>query len=236
MTPENIVADNKRIAKNRLDALLLLFMIAPLRAQALPVTNNVNAPIERVYEENEAIFEIALCNTSDSESEPEKESCSSSFFAEGFTPTPNRGRNGRNEISNERTTELFAGKKKRERQTADTIMNAQEFKNSKMPIDWAVFENRNSKLADEACKALLRGDNMAQTTRLINEYLKGNENPGIGSEHFKSGVSYLRHRRGGRVFYKLKTKDAVVYMKIMGISDKDNEDQVMRAMEREYDL
>ena len=102
MNPEEILKDDKRVARNRLEVLLLEYILGglalPSRAQSLPgnVTkaNNISAPIERVCDvvENGKIFEITLCTTSDSESDQEKDNSSSSIFAEGFTPPPNFGR------------------------------------------------------------------------------------------------------------------------------------------------
>ena len=190
--------------------------------------SNISAQIERVCDvveiENERIQDknrkIILCTNSNSDSEQENDNLSSSIFAKGFTPPPNFGRNSK---LNGRSESLFAGKKARERRAPDRLINSKEFENSNMPIDWEIFKDRNSRLASDAGKILIKNQTMANTKGLINAFVKGNDNPGI-------------HRDGERVFYKLETKDGMTHMKIIGIADKSKEKQIMRTIERKYDL
>ncbi len=62
---------------------------------------------------------------------------------------------------------------------------------------------------------------------LVERYLAGNHNPGIGTKHLERDIYYLRGRNGGRVFYR-ETVDG--YMEVLGKADKGNEDRVIRLV------
>jgi hypothetical protein len=62
---------------------------------------------------------------------------------------------------------------------------------------------------------------------LVERYLAGNHNPGIGTKHLEGDIYYLRGRNGGRVFYR---ETAEGYMEVLGKADKSNEDRVIRLV------
>ena len=63
---------------------------------------------------------------------------------------------------------------------------------------------------------------------LINKFLSGNENPGIGSKNLFKDICYLRGREGARVFYRIK--DGI--MEILGKASKANEQQVINIIKK----
>ena len=70
-----------------------------------------------------------------------------------------------------------------------------------------------------------------EADHLIDELLKGNENPGLGSKNLFKDVSYLRGRNGARVFYR---KTANGY-EILGKADKANEQTVINILKKLYE-
>jgi hypothetical protein len=77
------------------------------------------------------------------------------------------------------------------------------------------------------------GKNIAvqlDSNKLIQEFLNGNTNPGIGSKNLFKDVNYLRGRNGARVFYRVK--DGV--MEILGKSSKANEQNVINILKKLY--
>ena len=70
-----------------------------------------------------------------------------------------------------------------------------------------------------------------EANHLIDELLKGNENPGLGSKNLFKDVSYLRGRNGARVFYR---KTATGY-EILGKADKANEQTVINILKKLYE-
>jgi hypothetical protein len=62
---------------------------------------------------------------------------------------------------------------------------------------------------------------------LVEKYLAGNHNPGIGTKRLEGDIYYLRGRNGGRVFYR---ETAEGYIEVLGKADKGNEDRVIRLV------
>ena len=63
---------------------------------------------------------------------------------------------------------------------------------------------------------------------LIEHYLRGNTNPGIGTKHLAGDIFYLRGRNGARVFYR---ENAEGYMEILAKTDKGEEASVIKAVQ-----
>jgi hypothetical protein len=62
---------------------------------------------------------------------------------------------------------------------------------------------------------------------LLQKYLAGNKNPGIGTKSLGKDVIYLRGREGGRVFLR---ETAEGYVEILGKADKHNESAVIEII------
>ena len=67
---------------------------------------------------------------------------------------------------------------------------------------------------------------------LVQRYRGGNANPGLGSKPLGQGISYLRGRAGGRVFYRMVGG----VMEILGKASKANEDDVINELKQLYGL
>ena len=63
---------------------------------------------------------------------------------------------------------------------------------------------------------------------LIEQYLMGNKNPGMGTSHLSGDIYYLRARRGARVFYR---ENAEGYMEILAKTDKSDEAGVIKMVQ-----
>ena len=75
-------------------------------------------------------------------------------------------------------------------------------------------------------------ENLGEATQreaddLIEQYLRGNTNPGIGTKHLAGDIFYLRGNRGARVFYR---ENAQGYMEILAKTDKREEASVIKAV------
>jgi hypothetical protein len=70
-----------------------------------------------------------------------------------------------------------------------------------------------------------------EADHLIEELLKGNENPGLGSKNLFKDISYLRGRNGARIFYR-KTDTGY---EILGKADKANEQVVINILKKLYE-
>ncbi|MGJ6965673.1 polymorphic toxin-type HINT domain-containing protein, partial [Streptosporangium sp. G11] len=82
------------------------------------------------------------------------------------------------------------------------------------------------KAAEEAGRSSQKG-----MDQLFDQLLRGNMNPGIGSEALKgTDVMYARHRNGARMFFR-KVGDTIV---IVGKADKRNESKVIARLEKLY--
>ena len=65
---------------------------------------------------------------------------------------------------------------------------------------------------------------------LVNEFLNGNSNPGIGSKNLFKDICYLRGRNGARVFYRITNGS----MEILAKASKGNEQRVINIFKRLY--
>lgn len=70
-----------------------------------------------------------------------------------------------------------------------------------------------------------------EANNLINQFLNGNSNPGLGSKNLFKDISYLRGRNGARVFYRIKNG----VMEILGKSSKANEQKVINILKNLYE-
>ena len=69
-----------------------------------------------------------------------------------------------------------------------------------------------------------------EANNLINQLLKGNENPGIGSKNLFKDIMYLRGRNGARIFYRITPKG----IEILGKASKANEQKVINILQKLY--
>jgi hypothetical protein len=81
--------------------------------------------------------------------------------------------------------------------------------------------NQNSSLIKEADK--LTGRVQKEADSLIQSFLTGNTNPGLGTKHLAGDIYYLRGSNGARVFYRIVNET----MEILGKSSKANEQVVI---------
>lgn len=70
-------------------------------------------------------------------------------------------------------------------------------------------------------------DAQREIDNLLEQYLKGNKSPGIGTKALDKGIFYLRGRNGGRIFLR-ETGEG--YLEILGKADKSNEETVINAI------
>ncbi|WP_415830431.1 polymorphic toxin-type HINT domain-containing protein, partial [Kibdelosporangium persicum] len=67
---------------------------------------------------------------------------------------------------------------------------------------------------------------------LIGKFMSGNKNPGLGTSPLPgTGLSYLRGRDGGRVFFRINSEGA---MEVVAKASKANEDQVIARLKELY--
>ena len=90
--------------------------------------------------------------------------------------------------------------------------------------------NENTNLIKEAEKAGKNQQVQNEMNHLINEFLSGNNNPGIGSKNLFKDICYLRGRNGGRVFYRMKNGA----MEILAKANKSNEQNVINILKKPY--
>ncbi len=69
-----------------------------------------------------------------------------------------------------------------------------------------------------------------EADELIQKFISGNTNPGLGSKNLFGNVSYLRGRNGARVFYRMNDGK----MEILGKSNKKNEQTVINTLKELY--
>jgi RHS repeat-associated protein len=69
-----------------------------------------------------------------------------------------------------------------------------------------------------------------EADELVQKFLSGNTNPGLGSKNLFGNVSYLRGREGARVFYRMNNGK----MEILGKSSKANEQIVINVLKELY--
>lgn len=65
---------------------------------------------------------------------------------------------------------------------------------------------------------------------LLQRYLAGNTNPGIGTKNLQGDIFYLRGRNGGRIF--LREKEG--FIEVLGKADKHNESAVIDLILKEF--
>ena len=88
----------------------------------------------------------------------------------------------------------------------------------------------NTNLVKEAEKACKNQQVQNEMNHLINEFLRGNSNPGIGSKNLFKDICYLRGRNGGRVFYRMTNGT----MEILAKANKGNEQNVINILKKLY--
>ncbi|MCR8962558.1 hypothetical protein O0550_04885 [Brevibacillus halotolerans] len=90
--------------------------------------------------------------------------------------------------------------------------------------------DEDSFLIRETEKAMKDKKLQAEENHLLNEYLKGNSNPGSGNNYLFNGVFELRSKNGARVY--LRTEGDTV--EILAKSDKKNQSKVIERLEEIY--
>ncbi|AOT73071.1 hypothetical protein Gferi_10350 [Geosporobacter ferrireducens] len=70
-----------------------------------------------------------------------------------------------------------------------------------------------------------------EMNELVNKFIAGNSNPGVGSKHLFNGVYELRSRNGARVYYRMVDDT----MEILGKSDKNTQQKVIDILMKMYD-
>lgn len=72
-----------------------------------------------------------------------------------------------------------------------------------------------------------------EINHLLGELAKGNTNPGLGSEHLADAgpIMYARGRNGARIFY---IPHGAKHYEIVGYSDKNNQERVIRYLREKY--
>ncbi len=83
---------------------------------------------------------------------------------------------------------------------------------------------KSNSLVKEANK--LNGSAQREINSLIESFMKGNMNPGIGTKHLTGDIYYLRGRGGARVFYRMVDGT----MDILGKATKANEQTVINLV------
>ena len=86
--------------------------------------------------------------------------------------------------------------------------------------------NESDSLIKEANQ--LSGRIQSEADDLIQQFAKGNTNPGLGSKHLSKDIYYLRGRNGVRVFYQYNAKQDAMY--ILGKASKANEQKVINLV------
>lgn len=82
---------------------------------------------------------------------------------------------------------------------------------------------------DEAAKL---GDAPSrEINSLLQQFLNGNSNPGIGTKYLAGNIYYLRGANGGRLFYKKVGTNAY---EIIAYADKNNEQRVINLIYQYY--
>jgi len=77
----------------------------------------------------------------------------------------------------------------------------------------------------------ISADAQREVNTLLEQYLNGNTNPGLGNKSLGKGIFYLRGRNGGRIFLR---ENADGYLEILGKSDKGNEETVIKTILEQF--
>ena len=80
----------------------------------------------------------------------------------------------------------------------------------------------------------LTGKAQRDVNRMIDQLALGNENPGIGSKPIGGGISELRGRHEGRVYYRKLRKPTESVFEILGKSNKRNQKKVIALLTEIY--
>ena len=67
---------------------------------------------------------------------------------------------------------------------------------------------------------------------LLEQFESGNESPGIGSKALGKGISYLRGRKGVRIFFKKQAGET----QWLAVCDKSTEPKAIKLLQQEYKL
>ena len=71
-----------------------------------------------------------------------------------------------------------------------------------------------------------------EANQLLDQFQKGNDNPGIGTKTLGKGVCYLRGRKGTRLFYRMEEGKP----SWLAVCDKSTEPKAIGILRRELDL
>ena len=86
--------------------------------------------------------------------------------------------------------------------------------------------NENSGLV-KAAEQMGKNEKIQQeANNLINQYISGNTNPGLGTKNLLNDIYYLRGANGARVFYRIVNE----VMEILAKADKSNEAKVIKIL------
>lgn len=140
-------------------------------------------------------------------------------FSEGFTPNkPKR---------DQTITALELAKKIPKQEVIELFTLPAE--NGKREISCKI--NEFNKFMSEAQTTLRDPQNRRGLIHLLEQYRRGNANPGSGTKPVpETLVSELRTKPGARVYFQ-ETKDVI---EVVAISDKNNQDVVIRALRSRY--
>ncbi len=97
-------------------------------------------------------------------------------------------------------------------------------------LKWWLVTKNNNQLSKEAAKIGNNPTIQREINELINQFVSGNNNPGIGTKHLMGDIYCLRGRNGARVFYRMKDD----LMEILGKANKSNEQLVIEQVKKTF--
>lgn len=103
-----------------------------------------------------------------------------------------------------------------------------QFFTSKLKIDSKI--DRDPKLIKAAEQMGKDPKVQKEADELVQKFIEGNTNPGLGSKNLFGNINYLRGKNGARVFYRLNKGE----MEILGKSNKANEQTVINTIKDLY--
>ena len=139
------------------------------------------------------------------------------------------------------------------KQLADTANWAQKFKkDAARAVKEGGFEamskaaeskEKKSSKAETMLDGILKSENMRfsselapsrakEANQLLQQFKNGNENPGIHTKALGKGISYLRGRKGTRIFFK-KQGGSVQWL---AVCDKKTEPKAIKLLQKEFQL
>lgn len=104
------------------------------------------------------------------------------------------------------------------------------FKGGKNTTKLTSSISKDSRLVKEAQKMGQNQRIQQESNELINQFITGNTNPGIGNKNLFKDINYLRGRNGARVFFR-NTSNGI---EILAKADKSNEQKVIKILEELY--